>query len=200
MSEDPIGFSGCDYNLYRYVGNNPLKYEDPYGLWFANIVGGLLGAGYAAATGGSAGEIAIAGVIGFATAGLSLPFQIGLELLLSTQQTDPNTHPNTKTPDPDAQHHAQTHRDGCVWVSGSGVWVFRWVPGSGVWVFCWAVGCGVQAICWAVGQDQTSAFSLVLSVRPRCPFKLKHIHPRPWTSAPPTAPHTQSNPHQNPQP
>lgn len=28
LSEDPIGFRGKDLNLYRYVKNNPLKYND----------------------------------------------------------------------------------------------------------------------------------------------------------------------------
>jgi RHS repeat-associated protein len=32
MSEDPIGFEGGDYNLYRYVGNSPLASVDPAGL------------------------------------------------------------------------------------------------------------------------------------------------------------------------
>ena len=31
ISEDPIGFSGNDLNLYRYVGNNPINYTDPSG-------------------------------------------------------------------------------------------------------------------------------------------------------------------------
>ena len=31
-SEDPIGFSGGDINLYGYVSNNPLNSIDPYGL------------------------------------------------------------------------------------------------------------------------------------------------------------------------
>ena len=31
LSEDPIGFAGVDFNLYRYVGNNPLNYTDPSG-------------------------------------------------------------------------------------------------------------------------------------------------------------------------
>ncbi|MBY0516991.1 MAG: RHS repeat-associated core domain-containing protein, partial [Bacteriovoracaceae bacterium] len=31
ISEDPIGFAGGDYNLYRYVGNNPVKDIDPLG-------------------------------------------------------------------------------------------------------------------------------------------------------------------------
>ena len=32
ISEDPIGFSGGDLNLYAYVRNNPVKYKDPLGL------------------------------------------------------------------------------------------------------------------------------------------------------------------------
>lgn len=31
LSEDPIGFAGKDFNLYRYVKNNPLRYTDPSG-------------------------------------------------------------------------------------------------------------------------------------------------------------------------
>jgi RHS repeat-associated protein len=32
VSEDPIGFSGGDINLYGYVWRNPLNYRDPLGL------------------------------------------------------------------------------------------------------------------------------------------------------------------------
>ncbi len=32
ISEDPIGFSGGDVNLYGYVGNNPQNWIDPIGL------------------------------------------------------------------------------------------------------------------------------------------------------------------------
>jgi RHS repeat-associated protein len=31
ISEDPIGFEAGDTNLYRYVGNGPTNYRDPYG-------------------------------------------------------------------------------------------------------------------------------------------------------------------------
>ncbi len=33
MSKDPIGFNSGDYNLYRYVRNNPVDGVDPSGLW-----------------------------------------------------------------------------------------------------------------------------------------------------------------------
>lgn len=32
ISEDPIGFAGGDVNLYGYVRNNPLMFNDPFGL------------------------------------------------------------------------------------------------------------------------------------------------------------------------
>lgn len=37
VTRDPIGFDGGDYNLYNYVGGNPINYIDPYGLWIASI-------------------------------------------------------------------------------------------------------------------------------------------------------------------
>ena len=44
ISEDPIGFAGGDTNLYRYVGNSPLNYNDPSGNWAATTGGAVLGA------------------------------------------------------------------------------------------------------------------------------------------------------------
>jgi RHS repeat-associated protein len=37
IGQDPIGFGGLDSNLYRYVGNSPTSFTDPYGhsLWDA---------------------------------------------------------------------------------------------------------------------------------------------------------------------
>jgi RHS repeat-associated protein len=32
LSKDPISFDGRDYNLYRYVRNDPVSYFDPIGL------------------------------------------------------------------------------------------------------------------------------------------------------------------------
>ncbi len=32
LSQDPLGFGGGDYNLYRYVANNPINHTDPSGL------------------------------------------------------------------------------------------------------------------------------------------------------------------------
>ena len=32
LSEDPIGFSSGDTNMYRYVKNNPVRHTDPFGL------------------------------------------------------------------------------------------------------------------------------------------------------------------------
>jgi len=32
LSRDPIGFSSGDFNFYRYVGNSPVGFRDPFGL------------------------------------------------------------------------------------------------------------------------------------------------------------------------
>jgi RHS repeat-associated protein len=46
ISEDPLRFSGGDYNFYGYVGNNPISRTDPSGtfVWIPAIVGGIGGA------------------------------------------------------------------------------------------------------------------------------------------------------------
>ncbi|MAZ48538.1 MAG: hypothetical protein CME65_08240 [Halobacteriovoraceae bacterium] len=41
LSEDPIGFLGRDFNLYRYVGNSTLVTIDPYGLFSESLIGFL---------------------------------------------------------------------------------------------------------------------------------------------------------------
>jgi RHS repeat-associated protein len=60
ISEDPIGFSAGDTNLYRYVGNNATNYTDPSGEVVPLLAIGavLLSAGLTGAT--------IGGTIGFA--------------------------------------------------------------------------------------------------------------------------------------
>jgi len=38
LSEDPLGFGGGDWNLYAYVGGNPLVRIDPKGLWMFQLL------------------------------------------------------------------------------------------------------------------------------------------------------------------
>lgn len=40
MSEDPVGFAGGDYNVFRYVGNDPGNWVDPWGLQSVGKDGG----------------------------------------------------------------------------------------------------------------------------------------------------------------
>ncbi len=51
MSEDPIGFSGGDANLYRYVGNQPTTFVDASGLQMGE--GGMPFPGYPGVPGGN---------------------------------------------------------------------------------------------------------------------------------------------------
>jgi RHS repeat-associated protein len=68
-TQDPIGFAGGDYNLYRYVGNSPTNGTDPSGLiaaaaaapWF----GGAVGAAGAAGAAATAGAFVSAGYLGY---------------------------------------------------------------------------------------------------------------------------------------
>ena len=41
LSKDPIGFAGGDFNLYRYVLNDPVNFVDPLGLEFSDILPGI---------------------------------------------------------------------------------------------------------------------------------------------------------------
>src|SRR5260221_14365107 len=45
ISRDPIGFDSRDANLYRYVGNGPTNYSDPFGYFstIGGIAGGITG-------------------------------------------------------------------------------------------------------------------------------------------------------------
>jgi RHS repeat-associated protein len=45
LQTDPIGFAAGDNNLYRYVGNNPVKGVDPCGLFQLTLGGGYDGLG-----------------------------------------------------------------------------------------------------------------------------------------------------------
>ena len=54
MQEDPIGYGGRDFNFFRYVGSNPVNYNDPSGL-----------AGEYAMSGAELGKVASeAGILG----------------------------------------------------------------------------------------------------------------------------------------
>jgi RHS repeat-associated protein len=46
MVSDPFGFSAGDVNLYRYVGNNPVNLNDPFGLKEYIFVSFSVSAGY----------------------------------------------------------------------------------------------------------------------------------------------------------
>jgi len=41
INRDPIGFVGGDTNLYAYVGNNPINWGDPSGLWRDDLHSGI---------------------------------------------------------------------------------------------------------------------------------------------------------------
>jgi RHS repeat-associated protein len=45
ISEDPVGFSAGDTNLYRYVNNNPTNYNDPSGNFPFLIAAGMVAMG-----------------------------------------------------------------------------------------------------------------------------------------------------------
>ena len=47
-AKDPIGFSGGDTNLYGYVLGDPVNFVDPEGLWVPQVIGAVIGGGYAA--------------------------------------------------------------------------------------------------------------------------------------------------------
>jgi len=41
LSQDPIGFASGDFNFYRYVGNSPGNFTDPFGLINDPVLNGL---------------------------------------------------------------------------------------------------------------------------------------------------------------
>ena len=65
LQRDPIKFQGGDTNLYAYVGNDPVNYVDPTGLWAIQL--GFNFSGFIFTGGGSFG-----GGIGISCNGLSI--------------------------------------------------------------------------------------------------------------------------------
>ncbi len=57
LSEDPQGFPGGDFDLYRYVWGRPLSYRDPIGRWgFGGIVSAGAGWGLSPSMGAGSGS------------------------------------------------------------------------------------------------------------------------------------------------
>ncbi len=74
LSEDPLGLNGGDVNLYAYVGNNPLRFNDPSGEVVQVLVGAVIGFGTSLATelvlnGGDLSQVNVGAVIGGTAAG-----------------------------------------------------------------------------------------------------------------------------------
>lgn len=108
ISEDPIGFAGEDFNLYRYVENNPLFFRDSDGLK------GEAGAAYGGATTPNSGELVgqiIGGALGGA-AGAVAGGYIGGQLTPNSGLIDPNSDNFTEVVDNlNAQQLAQFLKD-----------------------------------------------------------------------------------------
>ncbi len=104
VSQDPMGFSAGDVNLYRYVGNQPINAVDPSGE-FSNVIagaaiGGAIGLGVAvynnwgdlggALNDGSLFAGAASGVVGGAVAGATFgaaSFYYGAEYAASAAES-----------------------------------------------------------------------------------------------------------------
>jgi RHS repeat-associated protein len=91
LQPDPIGFAGDPANLYRYVGNNPANWSDPFGLQAVrtkqhegataiyeriNVTADLLFAGGGGGGGGGAGNV---GPNGQGEPGITVDFAIDRE-------------------------------------------------------------------------------------------------------------------------
>ncbi|HLS02092.1 MAG TPA: RHS repeat-associated core domain-containing protein, partial [Beutenbergiaceae bacterium] len=65
LTPDPIGLAG-GINPYRYVGDNPISYVDPLGLWQLTIAGGL-GYGALVSVGHNSGQWNVGAYVGAGT-------------------------------------------------------------------------------------------------------------------------------------
>jgi RHS repeat-associated protein len=64
VSRDPIAEQG-GLNLYGYVGNNPIGFLDPFGLFDCVVVGAAIGGGVGGLIGGTVGGVAgLVGIVG----------------------------------------------------------------------------------------------------------------------------------------
>lgn len=79
-SEDPLGFAAGDTNIYRYVGNSPTNYRDPFGLECDCSSGINYGTVAKSGLTSAVTGLAVAAAIGFS--GLAAPVVIGAGLVL----------------------------------------------------------------------------------------------------------------------
>lgn len=109
LQPDPLGYVD-GFNLYAYVGNNPINYWDPYGLFSwgnfggavakGTVIGGIAGAGGGAVVGSLAGGVgagpgALAGGVGGAvTGGIAAGLNNAWEQLFGDDSTDPSAQKN----------------------------------------------------------------------------------------------------------
>jgi type VI secretion system secreted protein VgrG len=81
LQTDPIRFDAGDVNLYRYVGNNPVNWVDPLGLF--NPAKGISALGNAANAGRlyASGALKLAGAAGLTSTGAGAPVGAGAAAL-----------------------------------------------------------------------------------------------------------------------
>ena len=86
ISEDPIGFAGGGPNFYGYVGGNPLRYRDPFGLSASSAAscffkGAAVGAVGALVVGAVAVGAAAVAPVAVVTVGLGAVAVVGITAL-----------------------------------------------------------------------------------------------------------------------